>query len=157
MGTDLGRSTSIELFVLRQNRRLTNRKVMPQGFAASFYKRGVHPQYISDYCFSIESCRNTPLAWMHNVLSKYDQELSIYFFLMRTPGLSSLRNWIPAFSNACWTWESVEVREPICPLNDSIRRIVPTATRERFASSICSQPSKTRAARNCRPLITKRP
>ena len=29
--------------------------------------------------------------------------------------------------------------------------------RERFASSICSQPSNIRAARNCLPVITKRP
>jgi hypothetical protein len=83
--------------------------------------------------------------------------IGCYFFRMRTPGLSSLRNWMPAFSIACWTCDSVEVREPICPLKDSIRRIVPMATRERFASSICSQPSNTRAARNCLPVITKRP
>jgi hypothetical protein len=50
-------------------------------------------------------------------------------------------------------FKRVEVREPISPLKDSIRRMVPMATRERFASSNCSQPTRTRAARNCLPVI----
>jgi hypothetical protein len=62
---------------------------------------------------------------------------------------------MPAFSMVCWTWASVEVRDLICPANDSIRRTVPMAIRERLASSICSQPSNTRAARNCLPVITR--
>jgi hypothetical protein len=80
-----------------------------------------------------------------------------YFLRMRTPGRSSLRNSIPAFSNALVTSESVVVREPISPLKLSIRRIVPMATRERFASSICSMPINARAARNCLPVINKAP
>src|ERR1035441_3819120 len=35
--------------------------------------------------------------------------------------------------------------------------MVPIATRAFLASAICPQPSSTRAARNCRPVITKRP
>lgn len=62
---------------------------------------------------------------------------------------------MPAFSRAAWTSESVEVREPIRPENDSMRRMVPMATRDLFASSTCSQPSNARAARSCRPVIKK--
>jgi hypothetical protein len=62
---------------------------------------------------------------------------------------------MPAFSRAAWTSESVEVREPIRPEKDSMRRIVPMATRDLFANSTCSQPSNARAARSCRPVIKK--
>jgi hypothetical protein len=70
-----------------------------------------------------------------------------------TPGLSSLRNSMPAFSSVACTCESVEVREPISLAKDSMRRMVPMATRERFASVVCSQPINARAARNCLPVI----
>jgi hypothetical protein len=36
-----------------------------------------------------------------------------------------------------------------------MRRMVPMATRDLFASSTCSQPSNARAARSCRPVIKK--
>lgn len=71
----------------------------------------------------------------------------------RTPGASSSKNWMPAFSRVDCTCDSVEVREPISPAKDSMRRIVPMATRDRLASSSCSQPMSARAARNCLPVI----
>jgi hypothetical protein len=49
----------------------------------------------------------------------------------------------------------VEVRDPICPENDSMRRMVPMATCDLFASSTCSQPSNARAARSCRPDLAQ--
>lgn len=74
----------------------------------------------------------------------------------RTPGLSPFRNSIPEVSSVEITCESVDVREPISPGNDSIRRMVPIATRERFASSTCSHPISARAARSCLPVIKNR-
>ena len=61
---------------------------------------------------------------------------------------------MPDFSRAACTCDRVVVREPISPSKDSMRRMVPMATRERLASSSCSQPMRTRAARNCLPVIT---
>lgn len=42
------------------------------------------------------------------------------------------------------------------PLKDSMRRIVPMATRACAASSICSHPIRARAARSCLPVINAR-
>ena len=74
----------------------------------------------------------------------------------RTPGLPSFRNRIPAFSKVSCTCDRVEVREPMGPLKDSMRRMVPMATPERDASSICSHPMRARAARSCLPVINAR-
>jgi hypothetical protein len=71
-----------------------------------------------------------------------------------TPGLSSLRKMIPAFSRVSWTSARVEVRDPTGPVKDSMRRIVPMATLDRAANSTCSHPIKARAAFSCLPVIT---
>jgi hypothetical protein len=74
---------------------------------------------------------------------------------IRTPGRSSLRNSMPAFSRARFTSESVPVRAPISPSNDSMRRIVLMATPDFFARVVCSQPASALAAFSCRPVIKR--
>lgn len=49
--------------------------------------------------------------------------------------------------------ERVEVRAPISPSNDSIRRTVLMATPDFLASSVCSHPASALAAFSCRPVI----
>lgn len=78
-------------------------------------------------------------------------------FFIRTPGWSPPRNSTPARSRVAITFDSVEVREPISPSKDSMRRIVPLATRACLASSICSMPTRPRAALSCLPVINQRP
>jgi hypothetical protein len=73
-----------------------------------------------------------------------------------TPGLPLLRKTIPAFSSVSCTCARVEVRDPMGPVKDSMRRIVPMATRDRAANSTCSHPIKARAAFSCLPVINAR-
>lgn len=69
-----------------------------------------------------------------------------------TPGLSSFRNSIPAFSSTATTLPRVSVRAPTGPSKFSIRRMVPRATRDLRDSSPCDQLSRARAARRWEPV-----
>lgn len=73
-------------------------------------------------------------------------------FLCLTPGLSSLRNSMPAFSSTVTTLPRVSVRAPTGPSKFSIRRMVPRATRDFRDSSPCDQLSRARAARKWEPV-----
>jgi len=75
------------------------------------------------------------------------------YFRSLTPGLPSFRNSMPAFSSVRVIRERVEVRAPISPLNDSMRRIVLMATWDFAQSCVCSHPRSARAALSWRPVI----
>jgi hypothetical protein len=75
------------------------------------------------------------------------------YFLILTPGRSSFKNSIPAFSRVFVMRERVEVRAPISPSNDSIRLMVLMATPDFRQSFVCSHPRRARAAFSWRPVI----
>lgn len=68
------------------------------------------------------------------------------FFRNLRPGLSLLRNSIPAFSKTATTLASVSVLDPMGPSKLSIRWIVPKATFDFFDNSLWDQPRRARAA-----------